>query len=132
VPTDCREVGVFSGTHVLAELDGVEPRLLDDDVFLRTTLASTLTEAGATVCDVIAHRFEPQGVTVLAMLAESHASVHTYPEIGAAFVDVFTCGDQADPTRAVQLLGAALGSAPPAMSTVRRGHPAPQTATTGK
>ncbi|MFC4001052.1 adenosylmethionine decarboxylase [Prauserella oleivorans] len=129
MPSECREVGVFSGTHVLAELDGVEPRLLDDESFLRTTLARTLTDAGATVCEVIAHRFQPQGVTVLAMLAESHASVHTYPEIGAAFVDVFTCGERADPEEAVQLLARALGSAPVTMSTVRRGR---QTAMTGK
>ena len=63
--------------------------------------AYAVTEAGATLCEVISHRFTPQGVTVLAMLAESHASVHTYPELGAVFVDVFTCGDEADPVRAV-------------------------------
>ncbi|MBB3665007.1 MULTISPECIES: adenosylmethionine decarboxylase [Prauserella salsuginis group] len=131
MPTDRSDVGAFSGTHVLAELDGVDPRLLDDEPFLRAALARTLTEAGATVCDVIAHRFQPQGVTVLAMLAESHASVHTYPEIGAAFVDVFTCGDRADPAHAVQLLGDALSSGPVTMSTVRRGHPARQTTMTG-
>lgn len=128
---DRSDVGVFAGTHVLAELDRVDSRLLDDETFLRAALARTLTEAGATVCDVIAHRFEPQGVTVLAMLAESHASVHTYPEIGAAFVDVFTCGDRADPAQAVRLLGDALGSGPVTMSTVRRGHPARQTTMTG-
>ncbi len=115
-------VGVFSGKHVLAELDGIDSRLLDDEEFLRTTLATTLTDAGATVCDVIAHRFEPQGVTVLAMLAESHASVHTYPEIGSMFVDVFTCGERADPELAVRLLAAALGTEPESMSTISRGR----------
>lgn len=129
--TDRSDVGVFSGTHVLAELESVDPRLLDDETFLRSTLARTLTQAGATVCDVIAHRFQPQGVTVLAMLAESHASVHTYPEVGAAFVDVFTCGDRADPDHAVRLLGDALGSGTVTMSTVRRGDPARQTTMTG-
>jgi S-adenosylmethionine decarboxylase len=129
VPSEFVTVGVFSGKHVLAELDGIDPYLLDDVAFLRTTLANTLTEAGATVCDVIAHRFEPQGVTVLAMLAESHASVHTYPEIGAMFVDVFTCGDRADPQEAVRLLADALGTDSLTMSTLLRGR---QPANAGK
>ena len=47
---------------------------------------------GATVLQVICQRFAPQGVTALALLAESHASLHTYPEAGLAFWDCFTCG----------------------------------------
>ncbi|ASR35412.1 S-adenosylmethionine decarboxylase proenzyme [Prauserella marina] len=115
-------VGTFFGHHVLAELYGVAEHVLDDAELLRETLTRTLTEAGATVCEVVANRFEPQGVTVVAMLAESHASVHTYPELGATFVDVFTCGQQADPEKAVLLLAAALGAEPPVMSTIRRGR----------
>ncbi|WP_026454062.1 adenosylmethionine decarboxylase [Saccharomonospora iraqiensis] len=122
MPSEFVPVGVFSGKHVLAELEDIEPQLLDDETFLRSTLANTLTDAGATVCEVIAHRFEPQGVTVLAMLAESHASVHTYPEIGAVFVDVFTCGERADPERAVTLLADALGTGSVSMSTFHRGR----------
>lgn len=118
-------VGGFAGRHVLAEFDGVAAGPLDDADFLRETLAHTLRTAGATVCEVIAHRFQPQGVTVLAMLAESHASVHTYPEIGAVFVDVFTCGDRADPEHAVHLLAEALNARECRTSTVERGrHPA--------
>jgi S-adenosylmethionine decarboxylase len=122
MPTEQREVGVFAGRHVLAELDLVDPALLDDPEFLSKVMDTVLTEAGATVCDVVTQRFEPQGVTVLAMLAESHASVHTYPEIGAAFVDVFTCGERADPERAVRLLAGALGTTSVRMSTVERGN----------
>ncbi|MCU1679377.1 MAG: speH [Amycolatopsis sp.] len=119
---ETRTVGVFAGRHVLAELGGIAPELLDDVEFLRSALWSAVTEAGATVCDMLDHRFEPQGVTVLAMLAESHASIHTYPELGAVFIDVFTCGDRADPEQAVRLFAAALGTDPVALSTVRRGH----------
>lgn len=115
-------VGTFAGKHVLAELDGVDAHLLDDAEFLRGTLSSALTAAGATVREVIAHRFEPQGVTVLALLAESHASVHTYPELGAVFVDVFTCGERADPQQAVRLLADALGTATLHLSVVQRGR----------
>jgi spermidine synthase len=120
------EIGAFSGRHVLAELDGVEPRLLDDPEFLCQALRSAVSEAGATVIDVLAHRFEPHGVTVLALLAESHASVHAYPEIGAAFADVFTCGERADPELAVRLLARALGTDSFRMTTAHRGRGAGQ------
>ncbi|QFU88046.1 adenosylmethionine decarboxylase [Amycolatopsis sp. YIM 10] len=116
------EVGLFAGRHVLAELHEVDPALLDDAAFLRATLREVMESAGATVLGTQAHRFEPQGVTVLAMLAESHASVHTYPELGAMFVDVFTCGERADPELAVRLLAEALGTRSVISSTVDRGH----------
>jgi S-adenosylmethionine decarboxylase len=122
VPDDLPLVGRFAGRHVLAELVGIGRAVLDDPVLLSAALTSALTGAGATVCEVMAHRFAPQGVTVLAMLAESHASVHTYPELGAAFVDVFTCGDRADPEYAVRLLAKALGTGSVGLSTVARGH----------
>lgn len=115
-------VGAFSGKHVLAELEDIDPVLLDDPDFLRDALVSALTEAGATICDVATHHFQPRGVTVLAMLAESHASVHTYPEIGAMFVDVFTCGDRADPEEAVRLFAAQLGTGSMTLASVPRGH----------
>jgi S-adenosylmethionine decarboxylase len=123
MPDDLPAVGRFAGRHVLAELDGIDAALLDDPAFLREALTAAVTEAGATVCEVMSHRFAPQGVTVLAMLAESHASVHTYPEIGAMFVDVFTCGEQADPEHAVRLLAKTLGTGSVQLSTVRRGRP---------
>ena len=50
------------------------------------------------------HRFEPQGVTGLALLAESHISIHTWPESGYAAVDVFTCGDHTMPEQARAVL----------------------------
>ncbi|QXV56690.1 adenosylmethionine decarboxylase [Amycolatopsis sp. TNS106] len=122
MPGEMPLVGRFAGRHVLAEFEGIEPSLLDDAVLLKKTLAEAVTEAGATVCEVVSHSFAPQGVTVLALLAESHASVHTYPEIGSVFVDVFTCGDRADPERAVTLLAKMLGAGTVRMSTVDRGE----------
>lgn len=122
MPGEMPLVGRFAGRHVLAEFEGIKPALLDDPVFLKETLATAVSEAGATVCEVVSRTFAPQGVTVLALLAESHASVHTYPEIGSVFVDVFTCGDQADPERAVELLAKMLGAGTVRMSTVERGE----------
>src|SRR3984893_19114951 len=84
-------VGVFAGHHVLAEFEGVDPALLDVVAFLRVTVERSLDRAGATVCDVVSKRFVPQGVTVLALLSESHAPLHTYPAVRAVFLDLFTC-----------------------------------------
>lgn len=114
-------VGSFSGTHVLAEMEGIDAALLDDETFLCRALRDALGRANATVCEVVARQFEPQGVTVLALLSESHASLHTYPEIGALFADVFTCGYQADPELAVREIAAALGASSVRMRTVKRG-----------
>ena len=58
---------------------------------------------GATLLHIHTHKFSPQGVSGVAVLAESHISVHTWPEIGYGAFDVFMCGD-ADPWRAVDVL----------------------------
>ena len=119
---DSPPVGTFRGRHVLAELRGVPADALDDAPRLAEALRTALTKAGATVCDVMTKAFQPQGVTVLALLAESHASIHTYPERRAAFVDVFTCGTGADPAEAVRLLADALGATSSTSRTIPRGQ----------
>jgi len=113
----------FAGRHVLAELTGLDPVLLDDEERVRDALTSALTEAGASVLHTTAHRFDPRGLTVLALLSESHASVHTWPEHGSAFVDVFTCGAAADPELATDLLASHLGARDLRRRTVARGEP---------
>lgn len=118
---DANPVGRFAGTHVLAELHEVRAELLDDPTFLKGALQSSLAEAGATVCELSAHQFEPQGVTVVATLTESHASVHTYPEFGSVFVDVFTCGERADPEWAVHALARELHTTSVHTDTIQRG-----------
>lgn len=115
-------VGAFAGTHMLAELGGVDGRLLDDEALLCRTLRAALKHANATVLDVVSKQFEPQGVTVIALLSESHASVHTYPEFGTLFVDVFTCGDRARPADAVDYLADALHAASAHTNLIARGH----------
>lgn len=121
LPCETEPVGLFAGQHVLAELEGVSPELLDDERFLRHALGEALTQADATVLEVVSKQFDPQGVTVLALLSESHASIHTYPEVGKVFVDVFTCGTRAKPELAVRLLAEALGAEHARTDTVRRG-----------
>ncbi|MEV6066004.1 adenosylmethionine decarboxylase [Nocardia sp. NPDC052001] len=113
----------FTGWHVLAEFGGVDAALCDDLERLEAALRKSLVAAGVTICDVVRKQFEPQGVTILALLAESHASIHTYPESGDIFVDVFTCGSiGAGATKAVELLQQELSPATVNMEVIQRGH----------
>ena len=79
-------------THLLLELYGVDPRLLDDVEHLKAALTGAALAARCTVLGVVAHKFQPQGASVVLLVAESHLSVHTWPEVGYAAVDIFTCG----------------------------------------
>ncbi|MFE9576215.1 adenosylmethionine decarboxylase [Nocardia sp. NPDC006044] len=113
----------FTGWHVLAEFGGVDATLCDDLERLESALRESLIAAGVTICDVVHKKFDPQGVTVLALLSESHASIHTYPESGDIFVDVFTCGSiGAGASKAVELLRDKLSPKDVRMQVIRRGH----------
>ncbi len=92
------------GKHCILELYQCDKAKLNDEAFIRTTMTSSAKIAGATLINLVTHSFKPQGVTGLALLAESHISIHTWPEIGYAAIDVFTCGDHTMPEKACQLL----------------------------
>src|SRR2546421_1347271 len=109
------------GVHVLADLWGCDPRLVDDRSFVVAALRRAAVAARATVLEVSAHRFEPQGVTASALLAESHVSIHTWPEYGYAAVDVMTCGTAMRPRTCVELLQQALGAPESAVTVADRG-----------
>ena len=112
------------GKHCILELYACDSARLDDEAFLRDTITAAAKRAGATLLNLITHRFEPQGVTGLALLAESHISIHTWPESGYAAVDVFTCGDHTMPERACAVLAAELGAASHKLTSFRRETPA--------
>ncbi len=111
------------GKHCILELYNCDCARLDDEAFLRDTITTAAKRAGATLLNLITHRFEPQGVTGLALLAESHISIHTWPESGYAAVDVFTCGDHTMPERACQVLWEELGAGRHKLTSFRRETP---------
>jgi S-adenosylmethionine decarboxylase len=105
----CYSLGMaVIGRHVVVDVWGADPARLDDKKEVLATLQSACEEAGATVLHSWYHSFHPQGVTALVGLAESHASIHTYPELGFYSADMFTCGDL-DPRRAMARLVCKLG-----------------------
>jgi S-adenosylmethionine decarboxylase proenzyme len=109
-----------TGRHLLLTLAGCPAGRLDDRVGLEALVRAAAEATGATVLQVVGHQFAPQGVTVIALLAESHASLHTYPERGLAFWDCFTCGPACDPAASIPVLQGALRPARLAQRTVVR------------
>ncbi|MCP4248886.1 MAG: adenosylmethionine decarboxylase [bacterium] len=92
------------GSHCILELYGCPAELLDDEAFVSGALAGAVDQGMATLLHQVSHHFEPQGVTALALIAESHVAVHTWPEYGYAAIDVFTCGDRASAEQACHYL----------------------------
>ena len=90
--------------HLLFELRGCPSELLDDSEFVVLALQVSAVHAKSKLIDINFHKFEPQGVTALALLADSHISIHTWPEKGLALCDIFTCGVDATPQMAVEYL----------------------------
>jgi S-adenosylmethionine decarboxylase len=81
------------GKHYLLNLYGCSFVLLNDEHYLFQLLEEAAILSGATVLQTIYKKFDPQGVTVICLLSESHISIHTWPEEGKAAVDVYTCGN---------------------------------------
>ncbi|WP_459201418.1 adenosylmethionine decarboxylase [Methanococcus sp. CF] len=85
------------GKHIILELWGCESQALDDQPGIEKMLVNAVKACGATLICVKTHKFSPQGVTGVAVLSESHISIHTWPELGYAAMDVFTCGEHVRP-----------------------------------
>lgn len=81
----------FAGTHLIIDL--YDAKRLNDINFIEETLRKCIKAANATLLNIHLHPFEPDGVSGVAVLAESHISVHTWPENNYAAFDVFMCGD---------------------------------------
>lgn len=109
------------GRHMLLELRGCNQAVLDDLKYLENALVSAAREAGATVIDQSFHQFAPQGVSGVVLIAESHLSLHTWPEHAYAAVDIFTCGTTVKIEVAADVLITKLGSRDPSVLEVKRG-----------
>src|ERR1700712_4613358 len=110
----------FAGTHLLADLWGATN--LADPKHIDTALRAAAVKAGATILHSHFHHFSPNGgVSGVVVLAESHISIHTWPERDFAALDVFMCG-ACDPHDALPVLRAAFQAARVELSEQRRGR----------
>lgn len=108
----------FAGTHLLIELWGAKH--LRDPAHIETALCDAATAASATILHSHFHHFSPDGVSGVVVLAESHISIHTWPERGFAAIDVFMCGG-CDPFDSVPVIEERFGAERIEVSEHRRG-----------
>ncbi len=109
------------GFHVLLELRDCNPTLLNDLNYIRQAMLTAANDVGATVVGESFHRFSPQGVTGILAIAESHISIHTWPEYGYAAADIFSCGSSFLPREAAKRLAEQLESGDAEIKEIERG-----------
>ena len=109
------------GTHLLLELKACNSKVLNDLKKVQEILVSAAKEAKATIVETSFHKFSPFGISGIVVIAESHLSVHTWPEYGYAAIDIFTCGEALKPEVAARYLIQRFHSKDPSILEVKRG-----------
>jgi len=82
------------GCHLLLEFSGCDAAALLDADAIGTAMEKVVDDSGATRVETVFHTFAPQGVSGVVVIAESHVTIHTWPEYGYAAFDIFTCGQR--------------------------------------
>ena len=109
------------GRHLLLEFKDCNEEVLDGVDFLQHCLNDAAVACGATVVGQSFYHFSPYGVSGVVNIAESHISIHTWPEYKYAAVDIFTCGDRVEPEKAIALIAERLGTDNYSAIELRRG-----------
>jgi S-adenosylmethionine decarboxylase len=103
------------------ELRDCNPKIIKDLAKVKNALVSAAKEAKATIVDISFHEFNPFGISGMVIIAESHLSIHTWPEYSYAAVDIFTCGDLIKPEVAASFLIREFESKTPSIVELKRG-----------
>lgn len=109
------------GRHVIAEIYGCDFDVLNDLKKVEEIMVNAALEAGAEVREYTFHKFSPQGISGVVVISESHLAIHTWPELGYAAVDVFTCGEKVNPWDATNYLKKMFGAEHMEAQEVKRG-----------
>lgn len=109
------------GKHLLVDLRDCNTEAIRDLKAVRDALVEAAKAASATIVDISFHEFSPFGISGMVVIAESHLSIHTWPEYGYAAVDIFTCGDLIKPEAAAAFLIERFGSRNPLVVEMKRG-----------
>ena len=111
---------LFAGHHYLVDVWG-NGKYLTNEEEIKTILRESALSAGASILHILSHKFEKgQGISGIAILAESHISVHTWPERSFAAFDIFLCGD-ANPEESLRTIKKHTGSKKVQISKIKRG-----------
>jgi len=109
------------GTQILIELQGCDLKKLNDIEFIQKTMEEAARKTGSTIISSSFRYFEPHGISGVVMIAESHLTIHTWPEYGYAAADIFTCGDQVSPWKAVEFIEKELNAKSYSTHEIKRG-----------
>lgn len=90
--------------HLTIDMYGCSFENLNNFEFIKTAMLAAINETNLTVTDLVGHPTEPQGLTLIALLGKNHMSIHTYPELNYAAIDIYTCGDYSTPDKALPIL----------------------------
>ena len=109
------------GRHLLLELFDCDPDAINDLETVKGALVEAAKRAQATIVDVVFHEFNPFGISGVVVIAESHLSIHTWPEYRYAAVDIFSCGDVLQPELAANYLVEQFAAERTSVMDVQRG-----------
>jgi S-adenosylmethionine decarboxylase len=94
--------GKYAGRHILLEFWGAQG--INSITKVKKALTQAVKASGATLLKIELHKFSPQGISGVAIIAESHLSFHSWPEYKYAAIDIFTCGEKVKPQKAISVL----------------------------
>jgi S-adenosylmethionine decarboxylase proenzyme len=109
------------GRQILVEFYDSDRLVIDDVEAIEQILLDATLASGATVVSHNFHKFSPHGVSGVVVIAESHVTIHTWPEYGYAAVDIFTCGETIDPWAIQEFLHNAFRSRNVSSMEMKRG-----------
>src|SRR5919197_3114353 len=109
------------GRHLLIELFDCDLDAINNVEAVKSALVEAAKRAHATIVDVVFHEFNPFGVSGVVVIAESHLSIHTWPEYRYAAVDIFSCGDVLQPDVAANYLVEQFGAERTSVVELQRG-----------
>lgn len=112
----------FRGQHYISSFLDCDKKALGDMKSLRSASIRGIKESGATLLNDIQHSFSDEACTMVFLLSESHCSLHTYPEYGSVFIDLFTCGDKCHYSKFEQVLKEYLNPKQVISNVIERGN----------
>lgn len=122
LPDNKKELhGTYLGRHILAEFFDCDSNIINSVDLVEKYMTNAAIKCGATVVQKCFHMFSPHGVSGVVIISESHLAIHTWPELGYAAVDLFTCGESCDPKVAYDYLKKVFSSKKGSFSILKRG-----------
>ena len=109
------------GRHTTADFYGCRREALNNMDLLQTMLSTAIHAADLKMLSIQSYQFSPEGITVVALLTDGHLAIHTYPEVGFAAIDIFTCDSHSMPEKALATIKCTLVPEKTKNTLIKRG-----------